>query len=94
MNRDILDMFVLLDVEFNCLGTSIGLARNFVWGGPNRAAYKFYKLYTYIIIDIYIYRWRGLTPTPRVHVCHNRYRAILCKKRRAAAGELYISQEG
>ena len=32
----------------------IGVARNFVWGGPNRAASKLYKLYIYMIIDKYI----------------------------------------
>ena len=56
----------------------IGVARNFVWGGPNRAACKLYKLYLYIIIDIYmyIYRWGGFTPPSRVHICHNTYPVI------------------
>ena len=53
----------------------ISVARNFVWGGQIEQRVNCIK-YMYIIIDIYIYRWGGLTPYSRIHVCHNTYRAI------------------
>ena len=37
-----------------CYNSYTGVPRNFVWGGPNRAACKFYEQYIYILIPYWV----------------------------------------
>ena len=66
----------LFEIWHACLQHSSPLYIIYYSMGPTRAACKLFKLYIYIITDIYMYRWCGLTPPSRFHVRHNKYQAI------------------